>query len=180
MSSDEKLHSGERIIEIDITCEEDIDTLRLRHLTEHNARFYNFDQKPITSGSCLCASERYHCLMVYTNGKSYLETATLTEIEAKLQRIDNIMHYELSPAHEDKNEGYRGFMFVKLVDAAFRKGVAVRSCFVCRYAGSNWSTYDTSPIYCKLYRKRCGSNEAASCKNFKDKRSTEGRSGFRR
>lgn len=179
LSSDEKLHSGERIIEIDITCEEDISTLRSRHLTESTARFYNFEQKPIIGGTCFCASERYYCLMVYTNGKSRLRTATLTELDALLQRTDNLMHYELLPVRGDESWWYRGLVFVNLVKEAFQKGVAVRNCFVCHHAESRGSRYNKSPIYCKLYRKRCGSNEAATCKSFRDEHSIEERSGFR-
>lgn len=163
--TEQKVASGQRMIEIAITCEEEIEILRQRHLTRSNARFYNFIQKPITNGECLCAAEMHHCLLIYTSGKSYLMSGTLAEIAQKQHQVaGRLLHYQVVRDPDDVRG--RGYVFVELVEAAYRQGIAVHNCFVCCYAGENWSAYDNSPIYCRLYRKRCGSNEAVTCKGF--------------
>jgi hypothetical protein len=181
LSSEKKLHGEERIIEIDIACEDDISKLRARHLNKVNARFYNFSEKPLTTGPCLCASQRYHCLIIYTSGKCLLETAKLSELVRSVERKSaNILDYELEPASKEERHWSRGGIYVNLVDRAARKGIAVRSCFICPYASSRLNrSYNSAPIYCTLFRQRCSSTEAVTCRGFKNEYFPGDRQGFK-
>jgi len=165
--SQAKQASSDRIIEIPIENEDDIEKLRRRHLTEAEASFLNFNRwsAPVPDADCTCAFRPYYCFLIYESGKSILMEGTLTELAAQYRRRASTVQY--ARLREVSFDYDRGYTFIELVEEAHARGFPVRNCFLCRYAGDNWSLDATMPIFCKYLRKTCSSNEAATCKSYR-------------
>jgi len=169
-STEEKRQSGSRIIEINVQSEADIDNIRKMKLTEADAEFIHFTKKPIraTKDECSCDRNAQCCLVVYSSGKCFLEQGTLASIIAKYSKKQaqvKGLQFLQEPFLRSITE--RGQAFVYLVEEAYKKGLPVRNCYVCRYMGENWSSNATKPVFCKYLRKQCGTNEAADCQLFR-------------
>lgn len=169
--SDEKRGSENRIIEIPIESENDIDKIRSKRLTESDASFINFENRnaPVTDGECKCAKDLYFCLFIYESGKSFLEYGTLGELEAKRKRVAGSIRYESLVRARGQEAVFleQGPYFVELIEEAHRRGFPVKNCFLCRYAGRNWSPHGVDPVFCKITKRTCGSNEAVQCARFR-------------
>ena len=169
--STEKLSSNNRIIEIPIQTETDVEKIRTHCLTSADAKFLNFDPKIIhitRKDECECAKHDHYCLYIYKSGKSFLQHASLAAIEAEKSKLAGSLIYSdvfLSPlSHYPIDDGH---VFVRLLENAFRSGVRVRNCFLCKYVGENWDESSNAAVYCKFLRKPFGSNQAVGCKYFR-------------
>ena len=86
---------------------------------------------------------------------------TASELESAVRR-SSLAWYKVIDGefrNEDSAEQYKIH-----VREAFFEAAPVRNCYVCRYHGTG--TVD-EPIFCKLKKVRCRSNDAAECTAFK-------------
>jgi hypothetical protein len=60
-----------------------------------------------------------------------------------------------------------GSLYIKLVEEAHEKGVPIRNCYLCKYHGQNRAKNTTEPIFCKFFKKTCGSNKAVTCQYYR-------------
>ena len=168
--SEEKRESDNRIIEIHIENEADVEKLRAQKLSEEQASFINFTHtpSPVTDADCLCMRDTFYCLFIYSSGKSVLEDATLSEIEATCKKFgDNLTYVRLVDTRRLQTIPEPGLLFSQLIHEAHEKGFPVRNCLLCRFSGPNWNAFlDNKAIFCKLKRIACTSNEAAACQKF--------------
>jgi len=170
--SELKASSDHRIIELQIECEADIEKIRRRRITEADARFVNFyrDGVPGVDGECTCAQRPYYCLVIYSSRKAFFFHDPLALIEDKRRRLGGKVAYaRLLPGENLTLDAFRGEVFAGLIREAHERGFPVRNCFVCRFQGVPWDWADSqvhAPIYCKLLKKRCASNDAVECPKF--------------
>jgi len=168
----EKRTSSNRIIEIPIETEHDVDKIRKKLITEADASFVNFDKRPITvvDAECSCASQPYSYFIVYESGKSFLGNGTLAEISSKRAKLAQSAKYVRlvkSSIEDNGDSSIRGQLFVTLAEEALKRGYPIKNCFLCKYAGENWGFQTEDPIFCKIAKKTCGSNEAVNCTYFR-------------
>jgi len=171
-STEQKLRSKYRIIEIQIEGEEDFEIIRGKSLSVEDDRikFKNFKPKDklysICDGNCRMD---FHFLSLDKDGRCVLSQRNLKGIKARIAaEKDRIVQYKISNDY--------GYSYADI----FKSGVAmfaaenfkVKNCFICRYHAENniYSDYTNKPgasIFCKFHKIRCNSNEAVTCEIFK-------------
>jgi hypothetical protein len=170
--SEKKQSSGKRIIEIRIDSEEDIDQIYQANLEPHGALFLGFNQggTSITDAECKCLRKQFFGFYVWDSGKSFLELAYLSDIEAKLAKYkdkiiySNIIETDLEFVNSTVYVGYaHGDIFLDQLKLAAHNKVPIKNCFLCKYSGNNWDYANNQPIFCKAKKFKCGSNQAAEC-----------------
>lgn len=171
--SEPKEQSTERIVEIPIDREEDLDVITCRRLTGETARFVNFqtESQPLTESECACATHNAIAFIVYASGRCYLETGKLNGlISFRAKRSEKIKYFRLMFTNEDwsgKNRQHVGHRtFRDCVIQARIDGFPLKNCYLCRFGGDNFNGEPGKPIYCKHFRKTFASNEAVECKSF--------------
>ncbi len=164
-SSELKISSDYRIIELEVEDETDLEVIK-QHLISVNypkVKFKNFRIKEITGHHCdnNCMNP-FNLFVVTPDGKSRIFEWSLTEISNYLQR-EVLIFYEIT-TNEDYNYSTK---YKWSVARAYASKVNIKNCFICRYHAQN-KTMDASknPIFCKFLRIICNSNEAAICKYF--------------
>lgn len=175
--SEEKEASGERIIEIPIETEADVEKLRGRRLTEADASFVGFDRQAVevVDRDCACGGRTAYALFIYSSGKGVLKEATLAELSAWRRKFQDRIAYarlfvpqdfadDRFPPHVDN-----GQLFVELLLEARERGYDARNCFLCRYGGQSWDSFSGKGAYCKIARQACNSNDAVECQKWRVK-----------
>jgi hypothetical protein len=179
--SEAKKHSDNKIIEIPINSEEDVEHIRCERITSESAVFIGFAPTLgiIPHDQCLCASKSVNCFFVYESGKAFLEQASLAETQIKIARLKSkLAYYNILIPHGSGEwggnarevgvfESVRGKLFTEQVRLAAERGAPIKNCFLCRYHGDNWSGETEHSIYCKTFRKACNSSEASQCDRYR-------------
>jgi len=132
-----KIDSGLKIIEITVSEESDVDTLRQGiKLSASNVRTYNVkDPKPVPGLCKEPCNKQVRIFCVYKNGKAWYTENTLDNISN--HKLDSsVVHYEIHDPKENKRVGdvFR-FFFKFMVRAKFEYGVELKSCLLCRHNG---------------------------------------------
>ena len=169
--SEEKESSGERIIEVPVETEADVERIRDRRLTHDVASFvgFNLQAVEVVDGTCACGGQTAFALFVYESGKGVLKEATLAELVAWRRKFgDRIVYARLyvpqgfaddrSPPAVDA-----GQLYVELLLEARERAYDVRNCFLCRYGGQSWDSFSGKGAFCKIAKRSCNSNDAAQC-----------------
>lgn len=172
ISTELKLNSNYRIIEIKIQVEEDFESIRNRFLsvTESNVKFKNFRPKELNTSICIGNCEvNYNLFTLESDGRCLLRQRNLKQIQKQLNlSTEKIVKYQIS-----KDCGYNYSLIFKKGLATFSmQNLQVKNCFLCRYHAENnsWLYFiDTTgePIFCKFLKIKCNSNQAVVCDYFK-------------
>lgn len=170
LSSEQKLTSDYRIIELEIDNETDFEPIKRKHLSvkDSNIRFINFEPKEINDSLCAgnCQIE-YNLIALYKDGRCLLKDGqNLKQIKTLLAgEKEDVAKYKIV---EDKGFDYSD-LFKKAVATYSQLGLKVKNCFVCRYHALNNSWYygEGVPIFCKFLKIQCNSNKAVDCEYFK-------------
>ena len=172
ISTEEKLNSNYRIIEVDIENEDDFEPIKRKYLsvTGSNVKFKNFKTNEINASLCngQCKID-YNFFTIDTDGRCLLKQRNLRQIKNQLAiEKDGIVKYEIS---KDNGRNYSD-IFKKGVATFSQQNLKVKNCFVCRYHAENnsWQYYENTtsvPIFCKFLKIKCNSNQAVSCGYFK-------------
>lgn len=167
--SEEKESSDNRIIEIPVNFEEDIMKIQSATISRGNATLIGFDQKSyaIPDSECHCMHKNFLVFYVYKNGKSFLTSDSMSSLSDAL-KTRNIIYFNILQG-DKKNDLYysQGDLYSEEVYLAYKKGIKIRNCFLCKYQGDNWSEWDHLPIFCKTYKIKCNSNQAAQCDRYR-------------
>jgi len=171
-SSDRKKDAGYRVIELDVSSESDIQPILDRHIVEgRHARFFHFKRirkGDFCGGSCVDGlypgtSEMFQLavFVVHKSGK-----CILTQVSSvKAAALSNTAPYvKFLPVSQSKTD-----VFLREMEAAYRAGVRVKNCFLCRYHAENrsWRYHEGNPIFCKYLKKPFPSNHAAECEAYR-------------
>jgi hypothetical protein len=171
--SEEKEHSGERIIEIPLESEDNLEAIRSRRLTEDNARFRNFttDSQSLVDTECQCATRPCYAFFVYDSGKCVLDKSTLAALVSKRHRLgDKIQYFRIVDCRDERLFDYlpsAGKLFREAVEQSRQDGFPLKNCYLCRYHGNSFAGNSEKPIYCKCFKTTCNSNEAVTCEAFR-------------
>lgn len=170
--SEEKLNSGNKIIEIPIDDEKDVDKILKAHLGPDDAKFIGFNHvtTAVSDRECVCSLKKYYAFFVFSSGKSVLKYLTLSShfshLKLHKEKIIYVNIIEGSPSKGNElfssSEG-GGEIFVDQVKLADQRGIKIRNCYLCKYKGENWAYNRELPIYCRGKKMACKSNQAAEC-----------------
>lgn len=170
--TERKKNSGERIIEIPLETEACIEHIKSRKITPGNARFVNFvtESQSLVDSECNCAEVPGYAFIVYDSGKCILDKDTMSGLASKRQKhADKIRYFRFFDLRDRFAEFFvsPGTLFREAVKQAHNDGVQLRNCYLCRYQGDNFAGDPERPIFCKCFKKTCGSNAAVECEAFR-------------
>jgi len=169
LSSEAKLNSKYRIIEIEIETEDDFEPIKRKILSikDSKIKFKNFKTNEIITSICNGNCEKeYNFFTLDKDGRCLLKQKNLKQIKNHLAIAnDKIVKYQIT-----KDAGYYPDIFKTGVATYAKENLKVRNCFICRYHAENnsWSYEDTTgvPIFCKFLKIKCNSNQAVTCEYF--------------
>lgn len=148
---DIKLKSGNRIIEIKVENESDLDFLDERYfsLSLRNCYYYNFKVQTtkknfIQINEC---EESINLFSIFKSGKAISREVSRKNLEKEISN-PNVFYYKI----ENYNEGGNAYAsdFYNSVVEASKKGIKFKNCYACRYWAENSYEYlkgDT--IFCR-------------------------------
>lgn len=182
VSSEKKVGSKTRIIEYYLFEEDDIEQIResKKGINSEYADLINFRQKRESGNFCKdeCLHESFFYFLVTTTGKCKM-MHDLTDKTIELERERNAPYRAwdtAEPAAMFESKSYysqieAGDIFRYFVAKAQKSGAKPKNCFLCKYHAENNSSYfdleNSTPIFCKFLKKRCASNQAASCEYYR-------------
>lgn len=178
--SETKENSAERIIEIPLESEDDLEHIRSRCLTENNAHFRNFttESQSFVDADCRCADRPCYAFFIYDSGKCVLDRSTLAGLLSKRHKLgDKVQYFQLIDCRDSGFDNFLpdpGSRFREAVEKAWQNGFPLKNCYLCRYQGDNFAGGTARPIYCKCLKKTCNSNEAVTCEAFRRPTTTPG------
>ncbi|WP_158665213.1 hypothetical protein [Ensifer adhaerens] len=163
-----KLSSGLPIVEVFVSNEDQCARFAMGiDARADNVETYNFKRQAPVEVACQpnCSTE-LSAFFVYKSGRSHILTETPAKIADQRRRQSTIYSHVLQPQniveHFVAFGGYRSE-----AQRAFREGVPVKCCFLCRYAGlDTWE----KPVFCKIRKTEVGVNEAANCSAYRPER----------
>ena len=170
LSSEEKLNSRYRIIELEIDTEIDFEPIKKKILSvkDPKIKFKNFKTPEITRSFCdgNCEIE-YNFLTLDNDGRCILKQKNLKQINEYLAIAnDKILKYQIT-----KDIGSYSDAFKTGVATFAKDNLKVFNCFICRYHAENdYCSYEDTtwlPIFCKFLKIKCNSNNAVTCEYFK-------------
>lgn len=181
----EKRNSGERIIEIQIRDEADLEFLlepEVRLEQSSKIEFINF--RPRTQGvevqDCICKRSPFRLFLVFKSGKAKMKTGTLDELESwygPLQKsvrykqlyIGSVMHEDFSYWHDDEGDiESPEETFKRAAWNALERLSSFKNCLLCRHRRKE--LYGRGQLYCSAHGKAYPSNnQAVDCDKFQSK-----------
>lgn len=169
MLSQKKANSSNRIIEINIDAEEDIQCILDRRITEKDASFIKFPRAFRTTDSkCLCLNAQRWVLFIFESGKVYCDRLTLMEIDSKLGS-PSLAYYKIMDERYVQPDDTWWQISQKLKMQAITDGVDLRDCNLCIHRISNAFATDGSPAYCKAKEQGVQTYEAIGCQQYQPK-----------
>lgn len=163
-SSEEKINSNLRIIEININDEKDLDYIRSGYFSESDNRvlLFNFRINPFIGDlSNECKTTR-DIFLVYTNGRCIIKKGLGKDI-IKYINYPNVIHYSFCPT------SFQG-LFAEEVKQASLAGIELKNCFACKHHSLNNDFFTSKTanysIYCNCLFSYKSTNFAVNCKHF--------------
>ena len=161
----EKIAAGRRIVEIEITCEDDLDALRRGlDLTAEGTRHFNFKEPTPVRARCRrpCG---LHALafFVFRSGKTLLLHAPIEEIARTKMRPATVHFSLLGAGRSIAPWEYTATYFEETLAAYFEQRVPVKSCLLCRHGALG----ETEPILCFKTRRETRISTAADCAHYR-------------
>lgn len=160
-SSEKKIQSGLKIVEIGISHENDlyyIDNNSIR-FDKFNLKLHNFKKKT-SRGNLIIPSDCKNIFFFFTvgiNKHAYLYTMQMRQIISELQVHDSL-YYKIIKTN---NEIYEGLLYIDFVKECSLKGVKVNNCHACRFIKLNTRREKKHPWFCAKYKKEIeNSNDA--------------------
>jgi len=179
-SSQEKIKSGNRIIEFNITNEDDLNEIFefKKGNSSDKTQYFNFKQKKNSGSFCSpgkCCT-KFNFFNVSGDGRCNLKIITEPEIGYITRKYDSTSIWtiiEPSIHKSDDDDYYRGRKksqtFKDYLIKANKEKIKVKNCYICRYHAENtsWDYVEGEPIFCKFQKITCNSNYASKCRFFK-------------
>ena len=160
-STNEKLSSGEKIIEITIASEEDAQAFRKKQITAYgtSVRTAHFNPQPrhgnICNGNCKQEADFF---VLYHSGKARIISAPLREFHEKKSA-----YKILAPCIASSNnvgDGYK--RLVTNLRHHLVAGQSIKNCLVCAHQGIG----ATTGIWCRAKSTKISSADAITCKSY--------------
>lgn len=164
-----KINSGLRIIEINVTEENDLNflakkriKLNLEHVERYNFKINHLIEPFHKKENCEIPHKVF---IVFKNGKAiYLKNTKISKIINGI-RNNNYLYYNLI-RYEDEFD-YEGDTFIDETRNASNRGINVRNCWACRFAAVNERYDQEYPLWCKRLKTEIpNSNNGVDCNKF--------------
>lgn len=158
---EKKSSSGNRIIEIQINDESDIDLITSCLLTEDDPgiKIANFRKAPIDLNLADQCTKTIGCFIVYPSGKCILDSVPVSKYErlsSKAVHIERIDGFNRASLQEE---------FTIRLGKAFQKGIPVKNCWLCSF---HCLRFQTLQSFCRLNKSVIeNSNQAVDCENYR-------------
>lgn len=165
----EKEYSNEKIIEIALETESDLQIITNKRLSEAYVRYLNFDRssKQASDSECHCANYLFSAFIVYSSGKCFVLTGSLRDIDQHYRKVaEKIVYSKLY--HHEKTTGIQNAfgIFREYLVNATQEGFKIKNCYLCSNYSMNFNRISGKPIYCKAKKTQCESNDGAHCNDF--------------
>lgn len=166
---DAKVASGLKILEATVSDEDDIAALtdRFDLATTGLWRSYNFREREVEEGRCRDRCEAKTAVFrVFESGKAHVQRCHPAAAQ-KLTAHHRVRYWRVVPEAADWLDGFlAGGGWEREAEAAALAGAPIRSCCLCRYAGSQTVQH---PVFCKILEREVGHNYAADCDKYRAK-----------
>lgn len=177
-STQKKLNSGNKIIEIKIENDSDIINLKNNILSfnKDNTKFYNFKLPTITKDFCSqtkkgCRESRKVFVLNKNGSYEFLDYYLESILGEIYSNSDNIkfVDYDLERFYQKgKSESENQIEYLK------RKGIQIRECELCRYVGYSRKKINKKDVrlslFCKFKKESTESESAINCEYFRTKK----------
>ena len=172
--SEEKESSDNRIIEIPIESEDDLEIIDHRRIGSQNARLVNFNEETsvVSDSECRCAETRAYGFFLYRSGKAILRFDPLAQLLETYRKYESSIAYSSFFSKDDSRclkhgkKLKRGQIFSDQLYEAESSGVEVKHCLMCKFHGGKRSAFQSSGVYCKYFKKAVPSEQALECDVF--------------
>jgi hypothetical protein len=180
--TDEKKNSGNRIIEITIEDENDIDIVLSKYLSYKNPKivFYNFKPVTVEKPFCLSSCSLPVLMVLYNDGTAALykkyEDEETEHFKNRILRVLNtqsekfIAHTVLDNQKIDIANSFASFLF-DCID----NGSTVESCAICRFYLSSDPEFERFDFYCQRrnYNFMIQAGEYKNCRSYQPLRTAK-------
>ncbi|MBK9256421.1 MAG: hypothetical protein IPM42_13120 [Saprospiraceae bacterium] len=166
-STEKKKLSGNRIIEIKLESESDLDLLKVNRISmkSQNIKFYNFNKKILNVDNC--PTKYGYCktygsaLKVDKDGIFEFLNDTLENLsEIKLE--DTNSNYFIYEDNKMPNLNSDRFEY-RIIKDVSEKGFMVRDCRVCKNSITDGQEWSFDRLYCRSYKMKIKRNYATDC-----------------
>lgn len=164
----EKIESGNRIIEIKLSEENDIKYLNehILKLDNENVIFYNFKNKIVDEKRAIHKCNKDVDIFSVLNNKKAIKRKEKVKRINSILKNKNYVYNKIRPL-EYGSEDYGGEDYINFVEEASHLGVDVRNCFACRFIAFNKNYWSDIPYFCKRHRTGIGNtNFGVECDKF--------------
>lgn len=161
-----KIASNERIMEIKISKEDDILPI-LDHFIPNSTKrinFYNFNI-PLNHKLCNDCNVRGHIFQIYKSKKAFLKNGSLLEYFEENNKKHSTVYSQFIFEDNYYNDFYGDTAYIEEVINAFKTGIDVIDCNLCKYAGD--VKYGLALVFCKFLREHKHSQFAVDCQYFR-------------
>lgn len=166
MLSEAKANSSNRIIEINIESEDDIQCIQDKRITQKHATFSKFPRKfGTTDDQCRCLTSQYWALFAYESGKVYADYLTLMEIDAMLAKR-SLVYFKVMRDEHVLSRDSEWMIKQKLKMQAIYEGLNLKDCNLCVHRISSAFAHDGSPAYCVEFERGVKTYEAIGCSSY--------------
>jgi len=161
-SSEEKIISGSKIIEICITNEEDIQEFHKKHLhtSSQNIRTYGINGKPrsgnICGGNCKKEAKFF---VVFHDGNAKILSAPLNSF---YERRSNYKILSAAIISDSRDSNFYQDLVANLRHHLFA-GASIKNCLLCVEQGIG----KYSGIWCRAKSEKISSSDAIKCDSYK-------------
>lgn len=167
-STEKKLDSDIRILELKVDEESDLDVIKQHEISEDNPKIkiINFNRTEIneikTAANCDKEAELF---IVYKSGKCFIKTLPINKIQSERSRL----------RYSTIFSSIKSQFFENHVIDAYRQNLISKNCYLCANhakAKPSWDILDQidnmgKAIYCYKNKTRCNSNDAIECIDFR-------------
>lgn len=172
-SSDRKVQQGQRIIEIQITNEDDILKLRKHKVSvsDDQVKFHNFNKTVQTIDYCSKYEKGCRTIVdtfvLYKNGAyEFLNDGLeniVTHIESEERRIAKVDFRALDKYYEGTPEAEKKACYI---DEKIKNGERIKDCRYCKYKADK-VTRLYNGLFCKFLRRNIEYSTAWDCKYYR-------------
>ena len=162
----EKIDSKQRIIEFEISSEEDLEWLNREKIIidlEIGSR-YNFKDAYFKNKSSVnVCNKKHNVFILYLNGKGILKSVNTHELINEYKNKE----YSQFELIDDDEKIPLGRLFIDMIRKYYMSGNKVNNCYICSSSEKNRRINSEHNIFCKLLKREISnSNSAIECNNF--------------
>lgn len=169
--------SGNRIIELVVNHESDIQRIIDDEIGPSNAKLIGFTSKRSLASysQCKCKDKAYYLFYIDRDGIAYMKRGLLADCCEQYREVSQSVDYHvldedmshqgnLRASDYKREQKFKGYVF-----DAIEKGYPVRNCYLCRHRRTKFNGGSASEIRCEKLSCNKHSSAALGCQHY-DKR----------